>query len=79
MPKMAEPRKAFKDLGKLGKRLKGKKAALEDFIPVFHALIDDIEARGTFPLRQIIMNSSPKASKALTLDSLCFTATRPGC
>lgn len=45
---MAEPRKAFKDLGKLGKRLKGKKAVLEDFIPVFYALIDDIEARGMY-------------------------------
>lgn len=44
---MAEPKKAFKDLGKLGKRLKGKKAALEDYIPVFQSLIDDIEARGT--------------------------------
>lgn len=43
---MSDHRKSFKDLGKLGKKLKGKKAALEDFIPVFHALIDDIEARG---------------------------------
>jgi len=47
---MAEQRKSFRDLGKLGKKLKGKKAALEDFIPVFHSLIDDIEARGmSFP------------------------------
>ena len=44
---MAEQRKSFRDLGKLGKKIKGKKAALEDFIPVFHSLIDDIEARGT--------------------------------
>ena len=43
---MTEQRKSFKELGKIGKKLKGKKAHLEDFVPVFHALIDDIEARG---------------------------------
>lgn len=79
MPRMAEPRKAFKDLGKLGKRLKGKKAVLEDFIPVFHALIDDIEARGTSIELYILVTCSYNALKALTLESLCFTATRPGC
>lgn len=49
---MSEPRKSFRDLGKLGKKIKGKKAALEDFIPIFHALIDEIEARGTVSMLQ---------------------------
>lgn len=56
---MAEQRKSFRDLGKLGKKLKGKKAALEDFIPVFHSLIDDIEARGkSFPSPSALFNHS---------------------
>lgn len=55
---MSETKVRFKDLGKIGKKLKagkdGKKSVpLEYYLPVFEALIFEIESRGKYTFTSV--------------------------